>query len=67
MASRRSRMAKKLNNGGGAPSRRRTRLAWGGPSPRLGRDRRKPRAGVESKIGLGKRTARSVKLSATLG
>jgi N-glycosylase/DNA lyase len=32
MASRRSRMAKKLNDGGGAPSRRRTRLAWGAVS-----------------------------------
>jgi N-glycosylase/DNA lyase len=42
MTSRRSGMAKKLNDGGGAPSRRRTRLVRpeGGPSPRLGDDRR---------------------------
>ena len=43
MASRRSTMAKHSDDGGGAPSRRRTRLVRpeGGPSPRLGRDRRK--------------------------
>jgi N-glycosylase/DNA lyase len=42
-ASRRSTMAKNSDDGGGAPSRRRTRLVRpeGGPSPRLGRDRRK--------------------------
>jgi N-glycosylase/DNA lyase len=43
MASRRSTMAKNSDDGGGAPSRRRTRLVLpeGGPSPCLGRDRRK--------------------------
>jgi N-glycosylase/DNA lyase len=42
-ASRRSTMAKNSDDGGGAPSRRRTRLVRpeGGPSPRLGRDSRK--------------------------
>jgi N-glycosylase/DNA lyase len=42
MASRRSTMAKNSDDGGGAPSRRRTRLVRPerGPSPRLGRDRR---------------------------
>jgi N-glycosylase/DNA lyase len=51
VASRRSRMAKKLNDGGGAPSRRRTRFVRpeGEPSPRLGRDMRKPRAGVRAR------------------
>jgi N-glycosylase/DNA lyase len=43
MASRRSTMAKNSDDGGGAPSRRRTRLVRpeGGPSPRLGHDMRK--------------------------
>ena len=43
VASRRSRMAKNSDDGGGAPSRRRTRLLWpeGGPSPRLAPDRRR--------------------------
>jgi N-glycosylase/DNA lyase len=42
-ALRRSTMAKNSDDGGGAPSRRRTRLVRpeGRPSPRLGRDRRK--------------------------
>jgi N-glycosylase/DNA lyase len=47
MASRRSAMARNSDDGGGAPSRRGTRLVQpeGGPSPRLGRDR--PKQGQE--------------------
>ena len=43
MASRKSTMTKNPDDGGGAPSRRRTRLVRpeGGPSPRLSRDRQK--------------------------
>ena len=68
-ASRRSRMAKNSDDGGGAPSRRRTRLVRleGGPSPRLGRDRRKARAGAGARVGSEKRTGRSVRLSAPQG
>jgi len=67
-ASRRSTMAKHSDDGGGAPSRRRTRLVRpeGGPSPRLGRDRRKQ--GQEWERGrVRKGTGRSVRLSAPLG
>jgi N-glycosylase/DNA lyase len=68
IASGRSTMAKNSDDGAGAPSRRRTRLEppKGGPSPRLARTgKSKRRAGAG--VGPGKRTARSVKLSATLG
>ena len=68
MASRRSRMAKNSDDGGGAPSRRRTRLVRpeGGPSPRLARTgESRHRAGA--RVGSGKRTGRSVKLSASPG
>jgi len=60
MASRRSTMAKNSDDGGGAPSRRRTRLVRpeGGPSPRLGPDRPKASAGAEALGGSGKRTGR---------
>jgi N-glycosylase/DNA lyase len=67
-ASRRSTMAKHSDDGGGAPSRRRTRLVRpeGGPSPRLGRDGRKQ--GQEWELGrVRKGTGRSVRLSAPLG
>ena len=69
MAWRRSTMAKNSDDGGGSPSRRRTRLVRpeGGPSPRLGPDRPKARAGAGARVGSGKRTDRSVKLSASLG
>lgn len=69
MALRRSIIAKNSNDGGGAPSRRRTRLVRpdGRPSPRLDPDRPKARAGAGARVGPGKRTARSVRLSAPLG
>jgi len=69
VASRSSTMAKNSDDGGGAPSRRRTRLVRpeGGPSPRLGRDRRKARVGAGARVGSEKRTGRSLKLSAPLG
>ena len=69
MSLRRSIIAKNSNDGGGAPSRRRTRLVRpeGRPSPRLDPDRPKARAGAGARVGPGKRTARSVRLSAPLG
>jgi N-glycosylase/DNA lyase len=53
MASRGPTMAKNSDDGGGAPSRRRTRLVRpeGGPSPRLGPDRPKARAGLAARSG----------------
>jgi len=65
MASRRSRMAKNSDDGGGAPSRRRIRLlrpGAGRPHALARRGESKRRAGA--RVGSGKRMGRSVRLSA---